>query len=301
MQVSRLFEIIILLMDRKTATAAELACHFGVSARTIYRDIEALCRAGIPVYATQGKNGGIRLTENYVIQKALLSREEQSEIQAALQSLNAVGAGTAEGLLAKWRVLFGKGDGDWVSVDFSDWSQSRQNELALIKDAILNKKVLRFTYYGSTGEKTEREAEPLMLWFKSRAWYMKAFCRLRGQVRLFKLTRMKEVRLSGDTFLGTLQAEAPPVPESNFSRPAVSLALWIDGSQAYRVYDEFEESQIDRQPDGGFLVTVAYPEDEWVYGFLLSFGPYLKVLSPDHIRGILRERLKKMCTLYPEI
>jgi predicted DNA-binding transcriptional regulator YafY len=95
-------------MDRKTATAAELAGHFGVSARTIYRDIEALCQAGIPIYATQGKNGGIRLTESYVLRKALLSREEQSEIQAALQSLNAVGAGTAEGLLAKWRALFGK-------------------------------------------------------------------------------------------------------------------------------------------------------------------------------------------------
>ncbi len=299
MQVSRLFEIVILLMDRKTATAAELAGHFGVSPRTIYRDIEALCQAGIPVYTAKGKNGGIRLTESYVLRKALLSREEQSEMQAALQSLNAVGAVTAEGLLAKWRALFGKADGDWVSVDFSDWSQSKQNELALIKDAILKKRVLRFTYYGSTGERTEREAEPLMLWFKSRAWYVKAFCRLRGQVRLFKLTRMKEVRLSGDTFSGTLPAEAPPVPESNPSRPSVSLALWIDGSQAYRVYDEFDESQIVRQPDGGFLVTAAYPEDEWVYGFLLSFGPYLRVLSPDHIQRILKEKLQKMRGLYP--
>ena len=301
MQISRLFEIVILLLDRKTATAAELAGHFGVSARTIYRDIDALCQAGIPVYATQGKNGGICLMESYVLQKSLLSREERSEIWAALQSLNAIGATQGEGVLAKWRVLFGKGDGDWVSVDFSDWSQMKQRELALIKDAILQKKVLRFTYYGSTGEKTEREAEPLQLWFKSRAWYVKAFCRLRLEVRLFKITRMKDVRLSGGTFKASGSVEETPMFEGGIIRPSVFLKLWIDRSQAYRVYDEFDESQIDRQTDGDFLISAAYPEDEWVYGFLLSFGPHLKVLSPLHIRGILKERLQIMSGYYSEI
>lgn len=301
MQISRLFEIVILLLDRETATAAELAGHFGVSSRTIYRDIEALSQAGIPVYATQGKNGGIRLMESYVMKKSLLSREEQSEIEAALQSLNAVGATQGEGLLAKWRALFGKGGGDWVSVDFSDWSQLRQRELMLIKEAILQRKVLRFTYYGSTGERTEREAEPLQLWFKSRAWYVRAFCRLRGQERLFKLTRMKEVRLSGEDFVRRERAEPLPAAEGGPPVPAVVLRLWIDGSQAYRVYDEFDESQINRQPDGHFLVSTAYPEDEWVYGFLLSFGPYLKVLSPARIRSIMKERLAKMYGYYSEI
>ncbi len=298
MQISRLFEIVILLLDKKTATAAELARHFGVSQRTIYRDVEALSGAGIPVYASQGKNGGIALVESFVIQKSLLNREEQTEILAALQGLKAVGITKGEGLLAKWRVLFGAGDGDWVAVDFSDWSQTKQSELALLKDAILNKKVLCFTYYGASGEKTRREAEPTQLWFKSRAWYLKAYCRLRYEVRLFKLTRMKDVHLSGDKFTAPAQTEMPPAYESNPAKPFVVLNLWIDGSQAFRVYDDFEESQIEKQTDGHFLVSVAYPEDEWVYGFLLSYGPYLKVLSPKHIQDILRERLKKMDSYY---
>ena len=298
MQISRLFEIVILLLDKKTATAAELARHFGVSQRTIYRDVEALSGAGIPIYASQGKNGGIALVESFVIQKSLLSKEEQTEILAALQGLKAIGITKGEGLLAKWRVLFGAGDGDWVAVDFSDWSQTKQSELALLKDAILNKKVLCFTYYGASGEKTRREAEPLQLWFKSRAWYLKAFCRLRREVRLFKLTRMKDVRLSGDKFCTAPQTEVPPAYDVSPAKPVVLLRLWIDGSQAYRVYDDFEESQIEKQPGGHFLVSVAYPEDEWVYGFLLSYGPYLKALAPSHIQGILRERLKKMTSYY---
>jgi predicted DNA-binding transcriptional regulator YafY len=298
MQVSRLFEIVILLLDKKTATAAELARHFSVSQRTIYRDVEALSQAGIPVYASQGKNGGISLVESFVIQKSLLNKEEQTEILAALQGLKAVGITRGESLLAKWRALFGAGDGDWVSVDFSDWSQTKQSELALLKDAILNKKVLSFSYYGASGEKTEREAEPLSLWFKSRAWYLKAFCRLRQEVRLFKLTRMKNVRLSGDTFLTPKQTEMPPVFDNNPLKPFVVLKILIDGSQAFRVFDDFDESQIDRQEDGCFLVTAAYPEDEWVYGFLMSYGPYLKVLEPAHIQGIFRDRLEKMASYY---
>lgn len=288
----------ILLLDKKTATAAELARHFSVSQRTIYRDVEALSEAGIPVYASQGKNGGISLVESFVIQKSLLNKEEQTEILAALQGLKAVGITKGEGLLAKWRAIFGAGDGDWVSVDFSDWSQTKQSELALLKDAILNRKVLRFTYYGASGEKTEREAEPLQLWFKSRAWYLKAFCHLRREVRLFKLTRMKDVHLSGERFTAPQQTELTPVYESSPARPFVVLKLLIDGSQAFRVYDDFDESQIDKREDGHFLITAAYPEDEWVYGFLLSYGPYLRVQEPERIQGILRDRLKKMASFY---
>ena len=298
MQISRLFEIVILLLDKKAWTAGELARHFGVSQRTNYRDVEALSQAGIPVYASQGKNGGISLVESFVIQKSLLSKEEQTEILAALQGLKAVGVTRGEGLLAKWRAIFGAGDGDWVAVDFSDWSQTKQSELMLLKDAVLQKKVLRFTYYGASGERTEREAEPLQLWFKSRAWYLKAYCRLRGEVRLFKLTRMKDVRLSGDRFIAPGQTDMPPVYESNPAKPFVVLHLWIDGSQAFRVYDDFDEAQIKKQPDGHFLASVSYPEDEWVYGFLLSYGPSLKVLSPPHVKDILRERLKRMSAYY---
>jgi len=300
MQISRLFEIVFLLLDKKTVTAAELARHFGVSTRTIYRDIEALCQAGIPAYSTQGKNGGIALMESFVLQKSLLNKEEQYQILTALQGLNAVGMTQVQGLLAKWRALFGPGDGDWVAVDFSDWSQTKQRELALLKEAILSKRVLRFTYYGASGEKSEREAEPMQLWFKSRAWYLKAYCRLRGGIRLFKLTRMKDLRLTGGVYESSPNREEPPVYDHNPIKPVVVLQLLIDGSQAYRVYDEFEETQIERQPDGHFYVCVSYPLDEWVYGFLMSFGPYVKILSPRDIIDEVRRRAQKITEVYSE-
>ncbi len=300
MPVSRLFETVIYLLDKKIATAAELAQHFGVSVRTVYRDVEALSQAGIPIYASQGKNGGIGLMENFVLQKSLLNREEQAEILSALQGLQAVSGASAKSALAKWRAVFGEAGGDWVAVDFSDWSLTRQNELALIKEGILHKKALQFTYYGSNGERTVREAEPLQLWFKSRSWYLKAYCRLRQQERLFKLNRMKDVHLKEEHFSIRSPQDPGPVYENNPARPGVALTLWLDGSQAFRVYDEFEESQVEMQPDGSFLIHTAYPEDEWVCGFLLSFGPHMRVLSPAYVREKIRERLKKMTALYEE-
>lgn len=300
MHISRLFEIVFILLDKKCVTAKELARHFGVSARTIYRDMEALCQAGIPVYATQGKNGGIALMESFVLQKSLINKEEQHQILSALQGLNAVGLTQGQGLLAKWRALFGPGDSDWVSVDFSDWSQTKQRELALLKDAILTKKVLRFTYYGASGEKSERDAEPMQLWFKSRAWYLKAYCRLRGGVRLFKLTRMKDLRLTGGVYEPSGNREEPPSYDHYPVKPIAVLKLWIDGSQAYRVYDEFEETQVERQQDGHFLVSTAYPLDEWVYGFLMSFGPYIKILSPKDIQDEISQRARKIAAMYAE-
>jgi predicted DNA-binding transcriptional regulator YafY len=300
MPVSRLFETVIYLLDKKTATASELARHFGVSIRTVYRDVEALSQAGIPIYASQGKNGGIGLMENFVLQKSLLNREEQAEILSALQGLQAVSGLQAKSALAKWRAVFGAAGGDWVAVDFSDWSLTRQNELALIKEGILHKKTLRFTYYGSNGERTVREAEPLKLWFKSRAWYLRAYCRLRQQERLFKLSRMKEVHLLEEHFSPRPAQDPEPAYVNNPARPGVALTIWLDSSQAFRAYDEFEEVQVERQPDGSFLIHTAYPEDEWVYGFLLSFGPHMRVLSPVHVREELQERLKKMTALYEE-
>ena len=298
MQISRLFEIVILLLDKKCITAGELARHFDVSTRTIYRDVEALCQAGIPIYATQGKNGGIALVESFVLQKSLLSKEEQTEIFSALQGLNAIGINQVQGLLSKWRAVFGPGDGDWVSVDFSDWSQTKQKDIALLKEAILRKKVLRFIYFGASGQRTEREVEPIQLWFKSRAWYLKAFCRMRGGVRLFKLTRMKDVHLTDGVFTQDKVKEETPVYDHNTIRPSVDLELWIDATQAYRVYDDFDETQFKIQCDGSFRVEVSYPLDEWVIGFLMSYGPCLKVLSPADIQMEICNRIQKMTAMY---
>lgn len=197
MQINRLFEIVYILLDRKSVPAKELADRFEVSVRTIYRDIDTLSSAGIPVYASQGKGGGISLLDDNVLDKSVLSEGEQNEILYALQSLTAAQAPQAGGVLQKLGHLFKKDRVNWIEVDFSSWGADGEGaqQFDLFKDAILHRRVLAFEYCNSSGEKNSRSVEPSKLVFKVNAWYLLGLCRTKGELRLFKITRMSDVHL----------------------------------------------------------------------------------------------------------
>jgi len=298
MQLNRLFEIVYILLGRRSVTARELAERFGVSARTIYRDIDVLSLSGIPVYTEQGKNGGISLLPDYVLDKSILSETEQTEILSALQGLSSVQAADSARVLQKLSTVFNKNAANWLEVDFSDWGHENGAMFHQCKAAILEQRVLAFDYFSTYGEHTLRHVEPIQLWFKSRAWYLKAFCHKRNDIRLFKLTRMRDVVLMDEQFAPRdLLAMTVPAEPVRPHKPDVTIRLRIAPELSYRVYDEFA-GHMEVQPDGSFLVTVTWPEDEWVYGTLLSFGAGAEVLSPPHIRDILRERALAMADMY---
>ncbi len=294
MQINRLFEIVYLLMERGGMTARELADRFEVTTRTIYRDIDTLSGAGIPVYADRGRSGGIRLLEHFTLDKSLLSGREQDEILFALESLKETGADRNGELLSRLSGLFRKERVDWIDVDFSEWDsgEAGREKFGLLKTGILECRVLTFTYYNSRGEKSVRRVEPVKLRFKTGSWYLQGFCLEKQKFRTFKISRMEDVRLSGEQF--ARRAEPVPALRSAPSdcRP-VHLELWIAPEEAFRVYDEFYPAQVRRNGDGSFSVTADYPDSAWVYGFLLSFGENLKVVSPDSVRQILREKAEK--------
>lgn len=199
--VNRQLEMIYILMKKGTVTAQELAQHFEVSMRTVYRDVESLSMAGIPVYANRGKGGGIRLMERFVLDKLLLSEEEQRQILAALTSLRETRALVGEEeILKKLETFFRTETFDWVAIDFSDWSGRRGELFEQIKEAILKRKVLEFDYYGQYGDMSHRQVEPLQLLFKEYTWYVRAYCRSREALRLFKVLRMKRVEMTGEIF-----------------------------------------------------------------------------------------------------
>ena len=298
MQISRLFEIIYVLLNKKIVTAAEMAKRFEVSQRTIYRDIEALNAAGIPIFTTRGKGGGIGLLDGFVLNKSLLSEQEQNEILSALQSMNATQNPAITETLSKLSLLFNKNATDWVEVDFSNWPDEKNLQFNLIKSAILNKNVICFEYYSSYGEKTSRRVEPLQLWFKHKFWYLKGYCLGKQDVRLFRLSRMKNVQLTDALFERTLADVLPMIEISKQPPDMTTLTLKIDASQAYRVYDEFETEQIQKNDDNDFIVTVSFPEEEWIYGYILSFGPSAKLLEPSYMLPILQDRLEKTLEQY---
>lgn len=259
MQVNnRLFEILYILLQKKKVTAKELAEKFEVSTRTIYRDIEALSSANIPIYMSKGKDGGIGILEEYVLNKSILSEEEQNQILFALQSLEKMNGNSEKDILEKMSTIFNKKVTDWIKIDFSNWSPSKENAFQIIKSAILNKQLIEFTYYNSTGEKSLRIVEPLQIWFKDKSWYLISYCRLKKDYRFFKLTRMKEVKLLEEHF----QREMPEQNEEEKEIKNIILELEISKEMAFRVYDEFDNDEITKKEDGDFIVKVEFPENE---------------------------------------
>lgn len=296
MQINRLFEIVYILLERKNVTAKELAERFEVSTRTIYRDIEILSNSKIPVYANKGKGGGIKLLDNYVLDKSILSDEEQNQILFGLQAQQKLNIDSKKTALEKLSTIFNKASKNWIEVDFSDWGidGKEDNKFDLIKKSILNKQVIEFTYYNSYGQEAKRQVEPLQIWFKDKAWYIKGYCRLKKDHRIFKITRIKDIKILDENF----ERELPNVTEQKYDLKTVTLELEISKEISYRVYDEFQRDNIIKKANGDFIVKVEFPENDWVYGYILSFGEHVKVISPVYFKKAIKERLEKTIKNY---
>lgn len=300
MQISRLFEIVYILLNKKTTTAKELAQRFEVSVRTIYRDIDTLSSAGIPIYTSQGKGGGISLLDDYVLNKSLLSESEQNEILFALQSLAITQNPEIHKVLSKLSNLFNKSTTNWIEVDLSPWGSDNNKtcEFTLLKNAILNHQIIEFTYFNSSGKKCVRKVEPLKLIFKVHAWYLQGFCLTKDGYRIFKISRMSNLEITQDCFTDRELEEMTADHREKDSQTFIDVQLKITPQGAYRVFDEFEEKDITINQDGSFTVMASLPESKWLFHYILSFGTDIEVLAPKSLREMIEEKLDEMIRKY---
>ncbi|SMP65172.1 helix-turn-helix transcriptional regulator [Anoxynatronum buryatiense] len=297
MQINRLFEIIYILLDKKTVTSRELAERFEVSSRTIFRDIETLSAAGIPVHMSKGRGGGISLLPDFVLNKAVITDEEKEEIMASLKAMSAVNQGKTDTALGKLGSLFGDSDTDWIEIDFSSWAngETEMETFSTLKAAILGKCTITFAYNSAKGQTTMRKAEPLKLCFKSGAWYVYGYCRQQSDFRFFKLRRIKELQVQEETF----QRPSPKQifsQETRFQETFVQLKLKISPSMAFRVYDEFDSYQ--QLADGSFIAEIQYPKGQWLFHYITTFGSHCEILEPEDVRGEMKRELEKMLKKY---
>ncbi len=300
MQIDRLLEITLLLLQRGQVTARELAERFQVSTRTIYRDMDALSLAGVPVYTTKGKGGGIGLLPEYTLDRSFLSDQEQKDIVFALQTLRAAQYPGADNTLTKLHQVFKNVPStDWIEVDFSYWGSApdEKEKFHLLKEALLTHRVLAFDYYNSAGGQSARVAEPLRLLFKGHSWYLSAFCRTKQDYRFFRVSRMRGLRLTDQAFDRPLP---PPAPETQPGPhvPLVTLRLQFHPSVAYRVFDDFSTGTLQPLDGGAFIVTIQYPLEDWVIGYILSFGDAVEVLDPPFMRDMVAHYAQKVVQKY---
>lgn len=296
MQINRLFEMIYLLLNKEIITAKALSQHFEVSVRTIYRDVEHLSSAGIPIYMTKGKGGGISLLPDFVLNKTVLTEGEKSDILSALHAVEAVSLEQTNTAVQKLSSLFGNTNVDWVEVDFSDWTNADEESclFSALKNAIIKKNKVTFDYHASDGN-TDRKVEPLKLCFKGQSWYLYAFCEMRQDYRFFKLKRIKNLNLLAETFERITPSKIfgeKKVFQDNF----VNITLKLSHKMAYRVYDEFMEYEV--LPSDDFIVKFAMPRGDWVYQYLATFGEYCEILEPKDVRREIKSKLEKTLKQY---
>lgn len=298
MKENRYFQLVYLLLEKGRMTAPELAEYFEVSVRTIYRDIDILSSAGIPVYATQGKGGGISIQENFVLKKSVLSEEEQTQILMALQGIRIVGDEYTKTLLSKLSGVFQKQNVNWLEIDFSSWTKSGagKNNFQKLQSAIFKSKLVSFNYYSGKGEITKRVVEPLKLVFKSADWYLYGYCSTRSDFRFFKLTRIRDLEITVDVYTRSIPNQIF-VEEEKFEMETVKVTLLFDNTMSFRVYDKFDDEVTENQ-DGSLLVETVMPNNELLFSYILSCGDNVEVISPQSLRNIIYERAKKIQEKY---
>lgn len=300
MQIQRMFEIVYILLQKRRVTAKELAEHFEVSTRTIYRDLDAISMAGIPLYTNKGHQGGIFLMEDYVLHRSMFSEEEQQKLMAALQSYHIADPQDVDSLLTKLSSTFSAKLTNWIDVDFVDWGadNSANRKFLLLKDAILEKQVIKFSYHSSYGASSSRVVEPLQLLFKGSAWYLIGYCTEKQAQRYFKLNRMEHLQCTKEHFQRELDRTKMPHAQNEYKKDLIHLVLEMKENVAYRIFDEYDSSCFQRREDGSFLVTIDFPKSEWVYGYLMSFGNSMRILEPEDIKDEVKSRYQKALQQY---
>lgn len=310
MKLDRLLAIVILLLNRKRISASELAAHFEVAPRTIYRDLEAINQAGIPIVAHQGSGGGYAIMEEYRLDRQVMTTLELQTIMTALKGVNTTMEDRQiDAMLEKMQTVIDKGESSGegnpqvpVYIDFSSW-ESRKSEkdyLYRIRTAIADRQVISFHYTNAAGGGSRRTVEPMGLFFKSHAWYLTAFCRLKNEFRHFKLSRMRELAFEDETYIP--KPWSPENPNAfgaiTEGRACQNLVMRFFPHARVRVEDFFDADNIIYESDGSLLVNISYPEDEWLYGFILSFGDDVELLEPMHIREIIKEKAEAIVRKY---
>ncbi|WYA66208.1 YafY family transcriptional regulator [Fusobacterium nucleatum] len=297
MKDNRLFRILYYILEKGKVRANQLADRFEVSVRTIYRDIDSLSSAGIPIYTTQGKGGGIEIAKDYVLSKSLLSENEKKQIMSALQVLDNTTKQYENDLLTKLSVLFKIKSTNWIEVDFNNWQNNQMYEKTFndIKSSILNKYTISFSYFNSNEKETSRSVKPVRLLSKNQDWYLYALCLLRNDFRYFKLSRIKNLEIHTEKFEDNFDDIILKKEMSHNN--TIHIKVKFEHKVAFRVYDEIN-NEIIEDAKGNLYTEMEIPNDYNLYSYILSFGDGAEVLEPKEIRMQIKKMISKMAEKY---
>jgi len=310
LKLHRLLAITMLLLNRRRLSGQELADRFEVSLRTIYRDLEMINGAGIPVVSYTGADGGYEIMDQYRIDKQMVTMDELHSIVTALKGMRAtLDDKETDHLLAKVGALVAKTEpnrtedpGDPILFDTNSWGGARMDKTTIthLRQAAKNRQVVRFHYTNIDGADADRTVEPIGLAWKNNAWYLYAYCRLRGDYRTFKLSRIKQLRVENETFpnKGVSLEDLDAKWGRREMSPRIDMVLRFHPRVRVRLEEYFGSDWITVEEDGFLTMRAHFGDDAWLHGLLLSYGSDVKVLEPQHLADTIKRRAEQIVRLY---
>ena len=300
MKIDRLIGILSILLQKKKTTALELAERFEVSRRTINRDIENLCKAGIPIQTSQGAGGGISIMEGFAMERTLLTSKDMKMSLAGLRSLDSVSGSHYYGQLME-KIKPGSSDivtgSDAILIDLSSWNKDAiAPKVSFIQDAIEERTMLAFDYYAPSGD-SHREIEPYYLIFKWSSWYVYGFCLMRQDFRMFKLNRMSGIRCIGRHF-EMRSVQTPDLSIGNLYPPEIKVTAIVEARMKWRLIEEFGSDCFTIREDGRLLFSGLYSDEDSLLAWILTFGDQIKLLEPDWVKEKLLHIANKITIMY---
>jgi len=308
MKIDRLVSIIMILLDKKRIGAQELADMFEVSLRTIYRDMDTINMAGIPVCSTPGVGGGFEIMQNYKIDKNVFSTTDLSAILMGLSSIsNMIRGDELVNALTKVKSFIPADrakdielKSNQIYIDLSPWMGNRniQGYLETIKTALQERKLLSFEYADRYGNITARTAEPYQLVLKSSNWYWQGYCHKKNDFRLFKLSRMSNLQIKEESFTPRDYQKPQLEFDDILEAMQTTIKIRIHKSVMERVLDFCTYENFSPDGDEHYIVNFPFIENEYYYNILFSFGDKCECLEPLHIRTEMKRRIQEIATIY---
>ena len=302
MKIDRLIGILSVLLQEEKTTAPELAERFEVSRRTINRDVEDLCKAGIPIQTTQGTGGGISIMSGYRMDRTILTSKDMQMILAGLRSLDSVsGSGYYGQLMEKIQagsseLISGR---DSILIDLSSWyGETLAPKIETMQDAIGERHLVKFRYYAPSGE-SNRIIEPYYLIFRWSSWYLWGWCLKKKDFRLFKLNRMDKVQKLEKSF-ECREVSVPDLSNEKLFPGGIKVKALFEPDQKWQLVEEFGPSCFTERDDGRLLFAADYTDMDNLINWLLTFGDKAEVLEPKEARERLTRLVQKMTKIYKE-
>ena len=310
MKLDRLLSEIIFLLNREMVSASSLAERFGVSRRTIQRDMECIELAGIPIFTLQGPQGGYGIVESYKMERQVMSVDDFYYIVTALKGVaGSLDDEHLDSTLQKVQTLLPRtstdifsGRNEKLSLDFSmlGGDQRHREAFKIVREAVEHERLLRFRYTNNKLESTTRIVEPLTIAFRWRSWYLYGYCRNREDYRLFRISRIQDPEILA-SIIHRRELSFEQFLEDNYRKVSTeALEIELKFAPIMRaMVEEYYEPRLCRiLDDGSLLVRTRMPEDGWLYGYILSFGEYVEVLKPHRLRKIIAETAGKIEKIY---